>query len=127
MTLFIYIPNTTKYQKDIYTGWSLFLLLLSPSHLPLPSTMEFPCTFCPKVFDSEIQLSKHKSTCSLKTSCVITLSSKLVTVHRNSNNQWPCYCDLPKCKNKIFLTHGALQKHILRDAKPDTKWKVCCF
>jgi hypothetical protein len=63
----------------------------------------------------------------VKNTCSIALPSGSVTAYRDSNNQWPCYCDLSKCKNKIFPTDRALQRHITRDAKPDTQWKVCCF
>jgi len=92
-----------------------------------PSTMKSTCSFCTKVFNSDFELFKHISACSLKNTCSIALPSGSVTAHRNSNNQWPCYCDLTKCKNKIFTTVRALQQHIRRDAKPDIKWKVSYF
>ncbi len=114
--------NRTKLNINIY-----WVVIASAFAFFPPSTMTSTCSFCPKVFSSELELSKHVSTCSVKDTCSIALPSGSVTAYRNSNNQWPCYCDLPKCKNKIFPTDRALQRHITCDAKPDTQWKVCCF
>ena len=69
-----------------------------------PSTMNSTCSFCPRVFASELELFKHVSTCSVKMTCSIALPSRSVTANGNSNNQWPCYCDWSKCRNKIFTT-----------------------
>ena len=100
------------------------VIILSFAFPPPSSTMKFTCSFCNKVFATELDLSKHISACSVKTTCSVVLPSGTFTAYRNSNNQWPCYCDLSKCKNKIFSTDRALQQHIRRDAKPDTQWKV---
>src|SRR6266446_5073732 len=89
--------------------------------------MKSTCPFCTKVFDSELELSKHRSACSLKNTCSVLLPSGSFTAHRDSNNKWPCYCNLSKCNNKIYTSVRALQQHIRRDAKPDTQWKVSCF
>ncbi len=112
--------NQTKQKKIYILGGHCFCFFP-------PSTMTSTCSFCTKVFTSELELSKHISICSVKNTCSIALPSGSVTAYRNSNNQWPCYCDLSKCNNKIFKSDRALQQHIRRDAKPDTQWKVCCF
>ena len=120
----IYQIRINRTKLNIYIYW---VVIASAFAFFPPSTMTSTCSFCPKVFASELELSKHVSTCSVKDTCSIALPSGSVTAYRNSNNQWPCYCDLSKCNNKIFKSDRALQQHIRRDAKPDTQWKVCCF
>ena len=87
--------------------------------------MPFACSFCPKLFASETDLSQHISGCSKKISCLISLPSGPVKAYRNSANQWPCYCNLTKCHGKIYATANALQQHVRCDAEADTQWNVC--
>ena len=86
--------------------------------------MQFTCSSCPKKFSSQIEQANHTLACSKKTSCSISLASGTVTAYRNSNNQWPCYCDIPQCDNKAYPTKKALQMHIRRHANANTQWKV---
>lgn len=114
------VTNKTKFKIVYILSWCCWCFFPFP---PL-AIMSFACSFCPKLFASETDLSQHMSGCSKKISCIVSLPSGPVKAYRNPTNQWPCYCNLTKCNRKIYTTAKSLQQHIRRDAKIDTQWKV---
>jgi hypothetical protein len=79
---------------------------------PLQVTMSFICSHCKLEFENKNLYVTHTRKC-VKTVTFVAYNNQEITVTRDQNNVFLCYCSDKRCpRPRGFLRVNALQKHL---------------